>query len=81
MIRWLAAILLLALPAAAEEVGTLRILRPGAQTVVGEMIPVTIRGEYNQRMSLESLEVPASQPMTGCSLRVMTGTRNGSGAG
>ncbi|WJS86846.1 hypothetical protein [Paracoccus sp. TOH] len=52
------ALLLLALPAAAQD--SLRLILPKMQPVVGEMIPVTIRGEYTGWIALEEMTFPDS---------------------
>lgn len=58
MIRALIALVLLALPASADS---LRLIVPGGmRPVVGEMIPVTVRGEYTGRITLEKMTFPDS---------------------
>lgn len=57
VIRALILLLLTMLPARAD---TLRLIVPDISPVVGEMIPVTIRGEYTGRISLEEMTFPAS---------------------
>lgn len=53
------AVLLLVLTGGARA-ETLRLLVPDAPPVVGEMIPVTVRGEYTRRITLETLVFPDS---------------------
>ncbi len=55
---WLSLVLACALPAQAED--TLRLIIPEMRPVVGEMIPVTIRGEYDGAISLSSITFPDS---------------------
>lgn len=57
VIRFAVLFLLLTGCASAE---TLRLLMPARSPVVGEMIGVTIRGEYTQRIALETLTFPDS---------------------
>ncbi|SCW74327.1 BatD family protein [Ancylobacter rudongensis] len=60
MVRWIG--LLLLLIASGAHADSLRLLLPeGARPVVGEMIPVTLRGEYTSRIALETLSFPGSQ--------------------
>lgn len=63
VIRALLIWLLGVLPALAggDDQARLRIIASNLQPVVGEMIAVTIRGEYAQRITLEKLELPSSQ--------------------
>ena len=60
MVRWVGPLLLLI---AGDAYGDgLRLLLPdGARPVVGEMIPVTLRGEYTSRIALETLTFPGSE--------------------
>lgn len=57
VIRVLILLMLMALPTRAD---TLRLILPEMRPVVGEMIPVTIRGEYTGQISLESITFPDS---------------------
>lgn len=57
VIRWLALLLLLALPAQADS---LRLILPDSQPIVGEMIPLTIRGEYDGPINREAMTFPDS---------------------
>lgn len=57
VIRWLALLLFLALPAQADS---LRLILPDSQPIVGEMIPLTIRGEYDGPINRESMTFPDS---------------------
>lgn len=57
VMRWLALLLLLALPAQADS---LRLILPDSQPIVGEMIPLTIRGEYDGPINRESMTFPDS---------------------
>lgn len=60
MVRWIG--LLLLLIASDARADSLRLLLPdGAPPVVGEMIPVTLRGEYTSRIALETLSFPGTQ--------------------
>lgn len=59
VIRLAILLLLLALPAGAQD--SLRLILPETRPVVGEMIPVTIRGEYTGAITLESLTFPGSE--------------------
>jgi hypothetical protein len=52
--------ILLALTASGARAETLRLLVPEMRPVVGEMIPVTVRGEYTSRIALETLTFPDS---------------------
>lgn len=52
LIFWLIA----ATGALSDEVGTLKIIVPEGDLFVGEMIPVTIRGEYGPLMALQKLD-------------------------
>ena len=56
-LRALLLLLLLALPARADS---LRLIVPEMRPVVGEMIPITIRGEYSGQITLEKLIFPDS---------------------
>ncbi len=56
-LRALLLFLLLALPARADN---LRLIVPEMRPVVGEMIPITIRGEYTGQITLEKLIFPDS---------------------
>ncbi|MEM5580844.1 hypothetical protein WNZ15_00175 [Roseibium sp. AS2] len=58
VIRYALLLILLFTPAAGAE--TLRLLVPEMRPVVGEMIPVTVRGEYTSRIALETLIFPDS---------------------
>lgn len=60
MVRWASLFLLLI---AGDAYGDgLRLLLPeGARPVVGEMITVTLRGEYTSRIALETLTFPSSE--------------------
>ncbi|TCK29008.1 oxygen tolerance protein BatD [Ancylobacter aquaticus] len=59
MVRWI--VLLLLLIAGDAHADSLRLLLPeGAHPVAGEMIPVTLRGEYTSRIALETLNFPGS---------------------
>lgn len=57
VIRLLILLLLSALPVRADS---LRLIVPNMRPVVGEMIPVTIRGEYTGQISLEKMVFPDS---------------------
>lgn len=57
VIRWLALFLLLALPARADS---LRLILPDSQPIVGEMIRLTVRGEYDGPINRESMTFPDS---------------------
>ncbi|QRZ14276.1 BatD family protein (plasmid) [Paracoccus methylovorus] len=57
VIRLLCLLLWAALPARAD---TLRLIVPDMRPVVGEMIPVTIRGEYTGPITLEKMTFPDS---------------------
>lgn len=59
VIRLALLFLLLALPARAQD--SLRLILPDIRPVAGEMIPVTIRGEYTGAITLESLIFPGSE--------------------
>ena len=59
VIRLALLILLLALPARAQD--SLRLILPDTRPVAGEMIPVTIRGEYSGAITLESMTFPGSE--------------------
>lgn len=59
VIRLALLVLLLALPARAQD--SLRLILPDTRPVVGEMIPVTIRGEYTGAITLESMTFPGSE--------------------
>ncbi len=52
--------LLLILIAGGAHAESLRLLMPEVHPVVGEMIPITIRGEYSRRITLETLTFPDS---------------------
>ncbi|SIQ90116.1 Oxygen tolerance [Paracoccus thiocyanatus] len=58
VIRALLLFLLSALPLAAQD--SLRLIVPPMRPVVGEMIPVTIRGEYKGAITLENMQFPDS---------------------
>ncbi|UOK70654.1 hypothetical protein [Ancylobacter polymorphus] len=60
MVKWVGLLLLLI---AGDAYGDgLRLSLPdGARPVVGEMIPVTLRGEYTSRIALETLTFPSSE--------------------
>ncbi len=59
MVKWIAAFLLLL--AGGAHADTLRLVVPeGMRPVVGEMIPVTLRGEYTSVIALETLTFPSS---------------------
>lgn len=60
MVRWAGLLLLLI---AGDAYGDeLRLLLPeGARPVVGEMLPVTLRGEYTSKIALETLTFPGSE--------------------
>lgn len=59
MVKWIAAFLLLL--AGGVHADTLRLVVPeGMRPVVGEMIPVTLRGEYTSVIALETLTFPGS---------------------
>lgn len=58
VIRALIVLFLMAWPALAQD--HLRLIVPPMRPVVGEMIPVTIRGEYNGAISLSSITFPDS---------------------
>jgi hypothetical protein len=53
-------VILLILLTGGARAETLRLLVPNVHPVVGEMIPVTIRGEYTRRIALETLTFPDS---------------------
>lgn len=57
VMRALVLFLLLALPARADS---LRLILPEMRPVVGEMIPLTIRGEYTGQITLEKMVFPDS---------------------
>ncbi len=57
VIRFLLAFLVSMVAARAD---TLRLVVPAAAPVVGEMIPVTVRGEYTSLITLEKLTFPDS---------------------
>ncbi len=57
ILRALIMLLICALPARAD---TLRLIVPDISPVVGEMIPVTVRGDYTGRISLETMTFPDS---------------------
>ncbi len=57
VIRVLFLLLLAALPVRADS---LRLVVPDMRPVVGEMIPVTIRGEYTGPITLEKMTFPDS---------------------
>lgn len=59
VIRLALLVLLLALPARAQD--SLRLILPDTRPVEGEMIPVTIRGEYTGAITLESMTFPGSE--------------------
>lgn len=60
MVRWIG--LLLLLIAGDAHADSLRLLLPeGPRPVAGEMIPVTLRGEYTSRIALETLNFPGSE--------------------
>lgn len=50
--------LLFCLVAGIARADSLRLIVPNGAPVVGEMIPVTVRGEYTSRIALESLTFP-----------------------
>ena len=52
--------ILLLLLAGSAHADSLRLVVPEMQPVVGEMIPVTVRGEYTRQITLESLTFPGS---------------------
>lgn len=52
--------LLMILLAGSARAENLRLLMPDVRPVVGEMIPLTIRGEYSRRITLETLTFPDS---------------------
>jgi len=58
MVIRVAFLLLLVCGAARAE--TLRLVVPDVHPVVGEMIPLTVRGEYTRRITLETLTFPDS---------------------
>ncbi|MDF2619162.1 MAG: hypothetical protein K0S00_1821 [Xanthobacteraceae bacterium] len=59
MVKWIAAFLILL--AGVAHADTLRLVVPeGMRPVVGEMIPVTLRGEYTSVIALETLTFPGS---------------------
>ncbi|MDF2997271.1 MAG: hypothetical protein K0R27_2908 [Xanthobacteraceae bacterium] len=58
MVRWIA--LLLALVASSAHADSLRLVVPQTQPVVGEMIPIILRGEYTSLITLETLTFPNS---------------------
>jgi hypothetical protein len=60
MVKW-AGLLLLLLAGDAYGDGLRLLLPQGARPVVGEMIPVTLRGEYTSRIALETLTFPNSE--------------------
>ncbi|WGD28319.1 hypothetical protein AncyloWKF20_10820 [Ancylobacter sp. WKF20] len=59
MVRW-ASLFLLLIAGNAYGDGLRLLLPEGARPVVGEMIPVTLRGEYTSRIALETLTFPGS---------------------
>lgn len=58
MVKWI--VLLLAVVASNAHSDSLRLVVPQTQPVVGEMIPVTLRGEYTSLITLETLTFPSS---------------------
>jgi hypothetical protein len=58
MVKWIA--LLLALVASSAHADSLRLVVPQTQPVVGEMIPIILRGEYTSLITLETLTFPNS---------------------
>lgn len=60
MVMLLRALILLLICAMPVRADTLRLIAPDIQPVVGEMIPVTVRGEYTGRISLETMTFPDS---------------------
>lgn len=60
MVRW-AGLLLLLIAGDAYGDGLRLLLPDGTRPVVGEMIPVTLRGEYTSRIALETLTFPSSE--------------------
>ncbi|MCB4767912.1 hypothetical protein LGR54_04785 [Ancylobacter sp. Lp-2] len=52
--------ILLILLAGSARADSLRLVVPEMQPVVGEMIPVTLRGEYTRQITLETLTFPGS---------------------
>lgn len=59
VIRLALLVLLLAFPARAQD--SLRLILPDTRPVAGEMIPVTIRGEYTGAITLESMTFPGAE--------------------
>lgn len=53
-------LILLLFMAAGARADTLRLIVPDMRPVVGEMIPVTVRGEYTGQISLEKMTFPDS---------------------
>lgn len=53
-------LLLLLCPAGAARAESLRLVIPEMRPVAGEMIPVTVRGEYERQITLEKLSFPDS---------------------
>jgi len=58
MVKWIA--VLLVLFAGVARADSLRLVVPQMLPVVGEMIPVTLRGEYTSRIALETVTFPSS---------------------
>jgi len=60
VIRFALLLVLLSGLATGARADSLRLLMPEMQPVVGEMIPLTVRGEYTSRIALETLTFPDS---------------------
>lgn len=60
MIRLAILLILLSGLASGAQADSLRLLMPEMRPVVGEMIPLTFRGEYTSRIALETLTFPDS---------------------
>ncbi|GLK83841.1 BatD family protein [Ancylobacter defluvii] len=54
-------VLLLVLMTGVARAESLRLVVPDGQPVVGEMIPLTVRGEYTRQITLEKLSFPNSE--------------------
>ncbi|POF34799.1 BatD family protein [Roseibium marinum] len=60
VIRLALLLILLLAPSTGARAESLRLIVPEMLPVVGEMIPVTVRGEYTHRIALETLTFPDS---------------------
>ncbi|MCS0502952.1 hypothetical protein [Ancylobacter mangrovi] len=59
MVKWVPVLLILL--AGGAHADSLRLEVPRMRPVVGEMVPVTLRGEYTSRIALEALTFPNSE--------------------